>query len=95
MGAYSFQRTGETKNHSVDWGDWLDGSDSIASATFALTPAVNSPAETVVDLGESGNVSTARISNLMAGQVYTLTCTMISTGGEHGQQTINIRAEAP
>lgn len=89
--AFELQRPGEARAYSVDWDDaWLATGDTLASATWAITP---SSGVTVSDLGEASNVASARVSGLSRGQHYRLTCTMVSTDGETGEQSIAIRCD--
>jgi hypothetical protein len=84
------QTPGEALTWSIDWTEWLASADTIASATWSITPSAG---VTVTDLGESNPVSSARVSGLTRGQQYLLTCDMVSTLGETGQQSISIRCD--
>jgi len=89
---FELQTPSENLTWSVDWDDgpWLATGDSVASASWAITPATG---VTVVDLGNAANVSSAQVSGLTRGQHYRLTCTMVSTLGETGEQSIAIRCD--
>ena len=87
--AFELQDPAEALTWSFDWDDgpWLATDDSLSSATWAILPT----GPTVADLGESANVSSVKVSAMTAGKIYRLTCTMISTDGETGVQTIEFR----
>ncbi len=87
--AFELQSAGEALTWSFDWDDgpWLATGDSVASATWAISPT----GPTVSDLGEEANVSSVRVSAMTAGEIYRLTCTMVSTDGDTGEQTIGFR----
>lgn len=87
--SYVPQAPGETLDHNVDWADRLASGDTISSASWAIDPA----GPTVVDKGEVGAVVSCTVSGLVRGQIYSLTCTMISTLGETGQKSIAIRCD--
>ncbi len=87
--AFELQTPGEALTWSFDWDDgpWLATGDSVASATWAISPT----GPTVSDLGESSNVSSVRVSAMTRGKIYRLTCKMISTDGDTGERSIGIR----
>ncbi len=87
--AFELQTPGEALTWSFDWDDgpWLAEGDSLSSATWAITPT----GPTVSDLGESSNVSSVRVSAMTSGEIYRLTCTMISTEGDTGERSIEFR----
>ncbi len=85
--AFVTQDPDATKTHSVEWSDWLPDGDAISSASWEISP----DGPTVVDLGESGTVSSADVSGCTYGAIYRLTCRMISDGGETEDQSIEIR----
>ena len=79
----------EKLTYSVDWVDWLATDDTISSATWAITPT----GPTVTDLSESGTRASASVQSATRGEIYRLTCDMVSTDGETGQQSIAIRCD--
>ena len=85
--SFVLQDPDEKLTHSVEWTDWLATDDTIASASWAITPT----GPTVVDLGESGTVVSASVENCVHGEIYRLTCDMVSSDGETGQQSIALR----
>ncbi len=89
--AFELQTPGEALTWSFDWDDgpWLATGDSLFSATWAISPT----GPTVTDLGEASNVSSVRVSGMTRGEIYRLTCDMVSNDGETGQQSIAIRCD--
>ncbi len=87
--AFELQTPGEALTWSFDWDDgpWLATGDALSSATWAISPT----GPTVTDLGESSNVSSVRVSGMTRGEIYRLTCTMISTDGDTGERSIGFR----
>ena len=94
---FILQDPDETLTHSIDWVSWLDSAasppDTMSSASWAISPNDASPAPTVADLGESGTVVSVDVSGLVRGEIYRLTCDMVSVAGEIGQQSIHIRCD--
>jgi hypothetical protein len=89
MTAFRLQDPDEKLTYSVEWSPWLATGDTIASASWAITPT----GPTVVDLGESGTVVSASVDGPTRGAIYRLTCDMVSANGETGQQSIAIRCD--
>ena len=89
MSAFRLIDPDEKLTYSVEWTSWLATSDSIASASWVITPS----GPTVSDLGESGTVVSASVESCTRGEIYRLTCDMVSNDGETGQQSIVIRCD--
>ena len=89
MSAFRLIDPDEKLIFSVEWSPWLATDDAITSASWAITPT----GPTVVDLGESGTVVSASVDNCTRGEIYRLTCDMVSTDGETGQQSIALRCD--
>lgn len=87
MSEFRLQDPDETLAYSVDWGTFLATGDTVSSASWEITPS----GPTVNDLGESGNVSSARVSGLTYGEIYILTCRMVTTDGETADRSFTIR----
>ena len=91
---FILQDPDETLTHIIDWVSWLDSAasppDTISSASWVISPSAGT---TVADLGESGTVVSADVSALTRGEIYRLTCDMVSVAGEIGQQSIHIRCD--
>ncbi len=89
MSAFRLIDPDEKLTYSVEWSSWLVTGDAIASASWAITPT----GPTVTDLGESGTVVSASVESCTRGEIYRLTCDMVSDNGETGQQSIAIRCD--
>jgi len=87
---WKIQDPDEILTWSFDWTSWLASGDTLASATWTITPSAG---VTITDLGESGAVASVEISVLTRGETYMLTCEMVSTAGETGQQSYSIRCD--
>lgn len=84
--SFILQDPDEALVHSIDWTDWI-GSDTIASTASAVTPT----GPTLVDLGSSGAISSAKLSGLTYGEKYDLTLQITTTtGAEIGERSISI-----
>ncbi len=89
MSAFRLIDPDEKLTYSVEWSSWLATSDTISSASWAITPT----GPTVTDLGESGTVVSASVESCTRGEIYRLTCDLVSADGETGQQSIAIRCD--
>ena len=89
MSAFRLIDPDEKLTFSVEWSPWLATDDTITSASWAITPT----GPTILDLGESGTVVSASVDNCTRGEIYRLTCDMVSTDGETGQQSIALRCD--
>ncbi len=89
MSAFRLIDPDEKLTYSVEWTSWLATGDAIASASWTITPT----GPTVVDKGESGTVVSASVESCTRGEIYRLSCDMVSNDGETGQQSIAIRCD--
>ena len=89
MSAFRLIDPDEKLTYSVEWTNWLATDDTIVSASWVITPT----GPTVTDLGESGTVVSASVEGCTRGEIYRLTCDMISVDGETGQQSLNLRCD--
>ena len=87
MSAFHLIDPDEKLTFSVDWVSWLAASDTVVSASWTITPT----GPTVVDLGEDGTVVSASVESSTRGEIYRLTCDMVSNDGETGQRSFEIR----
>lgn len=77
----------EVLDYTFDWSEWLE-SDQIASFVFSIIPNASgdctlAPSPPPTD----GITATAWVSGGIAGTVYSLTCTVTTTGGRIGSRT--------
>ena len=75
-----------TLDYSVDWGDWLDAGDTIASTEWIVPDGLTSDAESL-----TGAVATIRLAGGTVGQRYAITCRATSAAGLVDDRTIRIR----
>ena len=87
MSAFRLIAPAEKKTFSVEWSSWLADGDTVASATWTISPS----GQTATDLGESGTVSSVSVEDCTFREIYRLKGLMISTVGEKAEQTIEIR----
>ena len=87
MSAFRLIDPDEKLTFSVEWSHWLATDDTISSASWTIVPT----GPTVVDLGESGTVVSASVESCTHGEIYRLTCDMVSNDGETGQQSFDLR----
>lgn len=87
------QTPDETKRYSIEYADWLDTNENLASATFEVTPTT-SPAFVVqssqIVAGENSSLSQLRffVAGGVAGTLYTVTVTAVTSGGQTKQDTV-------
>lgn len=68
--------------YTLDWNEWLDAGDSIASVTHEVAARRNDPsAMTVVTSGFSGTQSYIKLSGGAEGKVYIVTVKVITANG--------------
>ena len=89
MSAFRLIDPDEKLTYSMEWASWLATDDAIASASWVITPT----GPTVTDLGESGTVVSASVESCTRGEIYRLTCDMVSSDGETGQQSLILRCD--
>jgi hypothetical protein len=90
MSSHPLQDPLEVLTHSQNWNSWLASGDTLASATWTVTPSTG---VTLTDLGESGGVASAQVSGMTRGTTYKLTCSAVSTLGETGVRSLAIVCE--
>lgn len=84
------QTSNESASYSIDWSDALAASDSLSSGTWSIYP---SSGVTVTDLGESGLVSSCRVSGLTRDTDYLLTNQVVTADGNTFERGITILCE--
>lgn len=87
--SYELQDPDEALTWSIDWTDWLVQGDSISSSSWEITPA----GPTINDLGESGGITSARVSGPTRGQVYRLTNAIVTALGDTAERSVVLRCE--
>ena len=87
MSAFRTIAPAEKKTFAVEWTSWLADGDTVASATWTISPT----GPTVTDLGESGTISSVSVESCTFRKIYRVKGLMTSAAGEIGQQTVEIR----
>lgn len=85
--AYELQDPNSDPAYTIDWNDWLATADTIASHVWSVTPA----GPVITNLGESAGFVSARLSGVLFGKFYRLSCDIVSTAGESAVRSIEIR----
>lgn len=83
------KRPGERKRYSVDYSEWLDAGELVASATYSVTPATTPVME--VDAATLGDPATSIIFFVIGGVEgtnYELEIRIITSGGQVKEDTI-------
>lgn len=83
----------EVKRYSIEYSDWLDTGENLASVAFEITPTT-SPALAVqssqIVTGDTGSLSQMRffVAGGVAGTIYTITVTAETSGTQTKQDTV-------
>lgn len=95
LGKY-FKNPIERKRYTIDYSDWLDSGELVATITFTVLPVDASPA--VID-GISINPAATGIvfyaSGGLTGVSYTAYATMVSSNGQTKEDTVVYAVRAP
>lgn len=75
------------KDYSIDWSEWLVGSDTIATSTWSSSIP---PSLTVNSDSKTDTTATVWVSGGTSGVHYNLTNTITTAGGRTAQRTITI-----
>lgn len=75
----------ETRSFTQDWSDWLD-TETISTSTWAVTPTATTAGAT-----NTTTTATVKLSACSHGQVYQLTNTITTSGGQTAQRSITVR----
>lgn len=83
--------------YSLDWGDWLEGSDTIATQTFTAISRRNDPTPIVIHTSGIANSGTRTFVELSGGQLdksYTIACAVTTTNGLIDKRQFNLVVES-
>ena len=88
----------ETLDYSCDWSLLLDdvGSppDTIVTSSWSVTPQIGSPQEPdLFDTNISGAITTIKVKNGVAGQVYRLSNRVATNQGRTAERSVTLRCE--
>lgn len=68
--------------YSFDWAEWLEGSDSIATAEYSVNARRNDPTPIVIESeGTSGTITYVELSGGQVEKTYIVTCKLTTTNG--------------
>jgi hypothetical protein len=76
-------------DYSVDWNLWLAG-DQISASSWAYSTGITHGAES---LNEAKTITTTWLSSGTAGQKYSLTNTITTTGGRTNQMSFKVEVK--
>lgn len=76
--------------HQIDWSDWL-GDGTITTSAWAVLPAGELVIGTTL-IDSTQKFTSAKISDGVAGKVYRLTNSILTSTGESPERTITVRA---
>lgn len=81
--------------YSMDWSEWLLGTDTISSVTYSLQVRANDPAPLVkLDSGIlTGNTTWVQVRGGQAGKIYTVTAYVITAAGAKDRRNFRIKVE--
>lgn len=88
---YRLQDPGEALDHPIDWSDWLQSGESIASVSFTITPDESPTLVSADSPGFTGDVSTCTVDGVEMAEIYRLTHTIVTTVGRRGVRSLTIR----
>jgi hypothetical protein len=72
-------------DYAIDWEDWLEGTDTVASAVWTVPTGL-----ALEDQIETDTVSTIWLSGGVLGTKYNVACLMTTTDGRIDERTITI-----
>ena len=93
QGSYITKDPAASLTYSVDWSDWLPGSDTLSTSTFAQESIHTTANLTVGTAATVTGVTSSTISGGAEGQVYTVVNTVTTTNGLTDARRFKIRVE--
>lgn len=96
IGSYIEKDPSAALIYSVDWSSWLYGGDTLSSTTWTITAISGDPAGTALRSQGSGVTSTksyATIDRGTSGEIYTVTCAIVTTNGLIDSRRFRIKVE--
>jgi hypothetical protein len=94
LGKY-FKTPIERKRYTIDYSDWLDSGELVASVTFGVTPADASPV--VIDGNANNPTATGVVfyaSGGLDGASYKVTARLLSSNGQTREDTVQYTVKA-
>jgi hypothetical protein len=81
--------------YTLDWSDWLEGADTITTATFTANSRRNDPTPVTIHTSgiQSGDKTYVEISGGQVDKVYIITCAIVTTAGLIDNRKFRLRVE--
>jgi len=81
--------------YSMEWSDWLIGSDTIATVSYTMQVRANDPAPLVKEAQgiNSGHVTYIKVSGGQVGKVYVITAAITTTDGLIDRRSFRVKVE--
>ena len=96
IGSYIMKDPAAVLTYSVEWADWLYGNDTVVSGTVTVDAITGDPAGTALRVVSSGVTTTkafAQIDRGTAGEIYTVTVSIITNNGLRDTRRFRIKVE--
>lgn len=95
QGSWILKDTQAVISYSMDWTDWLLGTDTIATVAYTLQVRANDPAPLVkIDSSVSqGKITYVQVSGGQAGKIYTVTAKVTTVAGVVDRRSFRIKVE--
>jgi hypothetical protein len=80
--------------YTLDWAEWLEPGDSLASLDFSIQARANDPAPLVKQASDiAGTRTYITLSGGQVGKVYTVTSLITTAAGEQDRRNFKVRVE--
>ena len=95
QGSWIAKDTQATLTYSMDWSEWLLGTDTIASVVYTLQVRANDPSPLIKnDSGVlHGNITYVELTGGQAGKIYTVTAKVTTGAGDVDRRSFRIKVE--
>lgn len=93
VGAYIDHDPDSRLDYTLDWSEWLSGTDSVATATWTVSTIAGDPAPATVDTTTINSLlgtTTAIVVGGTAGNIYTATCRVNTANGLIDERTFRL-----
>lgn len=96
VGSYIMKDPAAVLTYSVEWADWLYSGDTLLSTTITAEAITGDPAGTALRVLSSGVTTTkayASIDRGTAGEIYTISVSIITNNGLRDTRRFRIKVE--
>ena len=94
-GAIIDKDTEATLDYSINWTNWMPSGDSISTSTWTVTsPSGDSDPITVSSDSETSYIATAVLTGGTAGNLYTITNTIVTTNSITDRRHFRVSVKA-